>query len=763
MKRVQLAALWGILLIGVILYSLPSRQKWTFDRDYLSMAAETMEEAEEAEHQAEGLMDLEKLRADERRSNGIWGTDETDVIWQPYMPAEDPDGGMNLTWGSYTLTLKASPGTIFRGKIVSAGYQPFVEQGVFDGVADETGTFTVPFHLSDTAFRIYAAFAEGMDEIRLLTFERDHGFLSPDAAAIAFLIGLIGSALILCCHREGSDQIYARRDALLVTGIALFACMPLMWQGLYDGHDLLFHLNRIEGIAAGLRCGQFPVRIHASTLVGYGYAASEFYPELFLYIPALMRNAGVSLAVSVQVFLAAVNFATGLFCYSSVRRLLRSREMAVGATALYLLNPYRLVNLYVRAAFGEALAMTFFPLVLVAMRELLAGDSRCWPMLTLSMFCIFMSHLLSTMFAAFFCALAVLICLPKLIRELRRIWHGILAALLTVLCGLWFIVPMIAYIREGISTYVGFDSWLHALQPGGLLVGFAGSTGSVTDSLEDFSYTIGVVPGLAIMAGTALAFIGLAVCRDDWQPEIRRLTGICLVLGTVALLMSTTLFPWRFLCLTRKPFSLVFHQIQFPWRFVGIATVFLSLAGAWGYMQSQKNRSAGIAALLILCVVFGGYVMQHVVERGTVLGPEDISNTRQNQFEYLYPYTEKEALAAGRLQVRGLTPYTLSDVRKEGTNIRFRLSIQPGEYLIEPPLLYYPGYEAVAEDGTKYEVDRNINNILRIMYPSDGTEKLIQVRFREPRLWRLAEGLSVFGLLILGILLMRRREWMKSQ
>lgn len=58
-----------------------------------------------------------------------------------------------------------------------------------------------------------------------------------------------------------------RRDAMILVCAAAFACMPLLWRGVYDGHDLLFHLNRIEGIASGLRNGQFPVRIHSSTLL----------------------------------------------------------------------------------------------------------------------------------------------------------------------------------------------------------------------------------------------------------------------------------------------------------------------------------------------------------------------------------------------------------------------------------------------------------------------------------------------------------------
>lgn len=38
----------------------------------------------------------------------------------------------------------------------------------------------------------------------------------------------------------------------------------------------------------------------------------EFYPELFLYFPAALRNLGVSLSASVRVFEACINLATAL-------------------------------------------------------------------------------------------------------------------------------------------------------------------------------------------------------------------------------------------------------------------------------------------------------------------------------------------------------------------------------------------------------------------------------------------------------------------
>ena len=75
---------------------------------------------------------------------------------------------------------------------------------------------------------------------------------------------------------------------LFLIALGLFSSYPLYTFYLQYGHDLLFHLFRIDGIADGLQSGQFPVRLYGNDLNGYGYGVSMFYPELFLYVPALL-------------------------------------------------------------------------------------------------------------------------------------------------------------------------------------------------------------------------------------------------------------------------------------------------------------------------------------------------------------------------------------------------------------------------------------------------------------------------------------------
>ena len=82
---------------------------------------------------------------------------------------------------------------------------------------------------------------------------------------------------------------------------AVLTCAPALTNGgAANGADWSFHLSRIEGIANGLREGQFPVRVYSMAKDGYGYAPSLFYGELLLYFPAVLRLLGMSVQGACQ-------------------------------------------------------------------------------------------------------------------------------------------------------------------------------------------------------------------------------------------------------------------------------------------------------------------------------------------------------------------------------------------------------------------------------------------------------------------------------
>lgn len=752
-KLVSVAALWLALAALVFIYTDRNEYTWRYEEETLDQILISGEEAERNEQRYQEAMAKEQQAAQARTEAGLWGTGTYDV--EPFLPAQGENGGLNLPWGDYDVTVEYDSPADMELRAVSAGRQTFIQDGVWR-LAAGAGTSVCRFTLTDSTSGLLIAgdLAEGAEIQSITVHKVGAGIFSADLAAYAALLGAVLTVLLVLSWDTSARGRMRRRDALMVLGAAAFSCMPLLWGGVFDGHDMLFHLNRIEGIASGLRCGQFPVRIHASTLLGYGYAASEFYPELFLYIPAILRNMGVSLCASVRVFEAGINLLAALSCYVSAKAVFDSRRTAVGASVLYTLCVYRLVNLYTRATLGESLAMIFFPLIIWSLYEVLRRDDGKWPLLALGMTGVCMSHLLSTLFSVLFCAIAAAFSLPKLMREKHRFLAILKAAAITVLCCVWFYVPMMQYSGDGVSTSVVLDAQENVLQPGGFFVAFAGDMNA--DIPEDFAYTIGVVPGLALLVGCALLLVRrYAQGKAVMDGKDRAALALC-ALGVVALLGATNAFPWELVCSLRRPFSTFFKQIQFPWRLVGVAVPMMSMAAAWGYLKDDRHASAGAAVIVALCAACSGYTMQCMVQRTPVLDKETFTDTRISQFEYTYVGTEKTALKPGDIRVGGAEgAYSVLEMTKHGTNLTAVIEMDGGAY-IEFPLLYYPGYQA-AVNGIPCKVARGTNNMLRVYGTASGQTAKVDISFKPPMAWVAAQSVSLLGLALL-ILSLRRMK-----
>ena len=101
--------------------------------------------------------------------------------------------------------------------------------------------------------------------------------------------------------------------------VLVFASLPLMGSTVFqiDGHDLFFHIQRILSTEQALERGEFSVRIYREVYGGYGYGAPLFYPQFFLYIPAVLCLLGCPVAASYNLFLILVNIATLLIAVYS--------------------------------------------------------------------------------------------------------------------------------------------------------------------------------------------------------------------------------------------------------------------------------------------------------------------------------------------------------------------------------------------------------------------------------------------------------------
>ena len=200
---------------------------------------------------------------------------------------------------------------------------------------------------------------------------------------------------------------------IIALAIAIFACVPYLQETSIDGNDISYHISRFASIAEELKLGNFPIAIHSSLLEGLGYANSIFYPELFLYIPALLLLCGLEIFKTYTVFIIIINFATVLITYYSAKHIFKSKEKAWITTLMYTLATYRLGDIFVRAALGEVIAFTFLPLILAGLYEIIIGDNKKWWLVCFGIWGIVNSHIIT---CALMLVCIMLICLMNIKR-----------------------------------------------------------------------------------------------------------------------------------------------------------------------------------------------------------------------------------------------------------------------------------------------------------------------------------------------------------
>mgnify|MGYP001132233632 FL=1 len=117
--------------------------------------------------------------------------------------------------------------------------------------------------------------------------------------------------------------------------------------------DLVFHLQRIEGLYRGLLAGQFPVKIQPEWLNGYGYASSVFYGDIFLYFPAVLRIVGFTLQDAYKCYSEVVHIANVFISFYAFKKIAKNDVAAMVGSVLYVGSTANLSLLYTTTMMGN--------------------------------------------------------------------------------------------------------------------------------------------------------------------------------------------------------------------------------------------------------------------------------------------------------------------------------------------------------------------------------------------------------------------------
>ena len=163
---------------------------------------------------------------------------------------------------------------------------------------------------------------------------------------------------------------------LLIPVIGLAGLWPILQHGaLPVGDDTLFHLHFADGMAKGLADGHLHPRWMSEANRGFGSAALMNYPPLGGYLTGAVSLLTGDLVSALLVVLAVMTVLAGAAFYLCARSLAPPLGAAL-ATVLYLLAPYRTIDLHARFAFAEWLAFLWLPLIVMFLLDL-RRRTRC--------------------------------------------------------------------------------------------------------------------------------------------------------------------------------------------------------------------------------------------------------------------------------------------------------------------------------------------------------------------------------------------------
>lgn len=576
-------------------------------------------------------------------------------------------------------------------------------------------------------------------------------------------------AVVLCLffaliYKFRQSDLKTRRVMLALGGIFLVSCYPLYTDYLVVGHDIPFHLLRIEGIQMGLSQGVFPVRIHPVWAKDYGYAVGVFYGDALLYFPAFLRLLGFSIQTAYKYFVAAMNLGTILIAFFSFRRMFQSSQIGVVGTLAYTLSLYRLADVYTRASVGEYTAMMFLPLVLLGFYLIFkeTDKSNWWKhsiIVALGLTGLIQSHILSCEMVLVF---IVLICIVLFGKVCTKYIFASLAtgAGLTLLMNIGFLIPFLDMYQS--DLYINAADWVGSsdgtiqglgmfpLQLFGLFQqNYGGSFDVSTGVNAEVSFNVGILLIITLFVFLYLLLCHSKECKEDtnFYPAV-----ICFTFGALTLWMSSCYFPWDSIAASNELLNKLIVSLEFPWRFLSLSTLFLTFVCCFTYKQLAKVISAnGYSMVLALCLSLlavncGWYFYDYYYngEPYRVYETYELNSMQMYSYDYLPAETSPENILVNQIIPQGVT---YDAYQKMGTKILCHVVAEDNGGTIDFPLNYYKYYACSdVATGESLTVSSGYNGMVQVSFPA-GYSGDIEVSFQEPFIWTFSLIISLLSFL----------------
>lgn len=496
--------------------------------------------------------------------------------------------------------------------------------------------------------------------------------------------------------------------------VMYFQTKPLYPFGeLIFGHDFEYHYLRTEALAYKIReGGLFTGGIDYLFNNGAGYASSAAYPEIMLFIPAMLRVMGVGIGNSMAVFMIICSLLTYFTMFFCVKKITGSPVCASLGCAMFMLTFYRMDNFYTRFALGEVQAFIFWPLIIYGIYDLINDEFKKPYILSIGYIGMLMTHTISTIIAVAVNIILVLVYLKKLIKTPKKLTKLVVTAVITVALTSFYWIPLFELLTSCEMTF----SHPYALSENFQIPFYTVFRDVTIDGLGILIFLF-QLPRLMLFRGSKIR--ETAENENNNFSTILKFADICLAISLVFCFLVTDAAPWSVL-------RHILNFMQFPWRLYGAVTVMLSFSSAVYIFSTLKFADIHEIGIIIISIAVcfniashtenAGYLKYYNVDSNYY---EDSEHTFGMGYGEWLPWTAKCAMNEHWDDFRIKTKFIYTDRGRtiEGLKSDGYISFdvpEEGSSYIDVPLIWYKGYKASDSDGNELPVSMSDMGFVRV-------------------------------------------------
>ena len=460
------------------------------------------------------------------------------------------------------------------------------------------------------------------------------------------------------------------------------AASPLVSRYCINGHDIEYHLLRIESLKEAILIGHPFQKVNSLFFGGAGYASTMFYSDIFMHIPALLREFHVSIGKSFHIYTAIIFILTYLSTFYCVWKMSLSKFAGTVAAILLTLCPYHMDDMVVRTACGENTAFIFLPFAIYGIFNVLYEEmDKPW-VFGLGFAGLILAHPATCILTVGFGLAAFVLNAKKFIKEPRLFIKMCIVAGLAVLVTSYQWMPMLEQFADA-KFYVS-NNWTDLLDAS---VGFADVASSTFPCVGFILF--------------AFALPRLFMSRKDYP--ILAFVDIMLIFGIIFAVGATNIMPWEHV-------ARFFGFLQFPWRMFIMTSTLFAMADAviirlFIDRIGEPNKEMAVdITLVVIAAVMMFFAIGHQSENS--MGYYDYSDDYYSYKPFTADVIAGEWLPQAVTEPGALVGQSEKMVFDDGTDAVFTRDgakiisdIDSVHEYVDVPFVYYKGYSAVIKDS----------------------------------------------------------------